>query len=164
MARNRQRAKDRKQKLHRENIPGSLDHASGEVEGVEAAIVSGADGEPAAAGEREDRVGRDDDGELADESYADGELDADADAAAVEDERLGKGAGDVALTPDAHKPPGFRVTNFMRACWAELQRVQWPDRRQTGQATAVVLGFVVVAGAFLGLADVVAQRIVDFIL
>lgn len=162
MARHRQRAKDRKQKLHRENIPGSLDHASGEVEEVEAAIVSGADAEPGAADEREGRAGLDDDADVADESYADGELD--ADAAAVEDERLGKGAGDVALTPDAHKPPGFRVTNFIRACWAELQRVDWPDRRQTGQATAVVLGFVVVAGAFLGLADVVAQRIVDFIL
>ena len=46
MARNRQRAKDRKQKLHRENVPGSLDHASGEVEEVEAAIVAGAGGEP----------------------------------------------------------------------------------------------------------------------
>ena len=71
---------------------------------------------------------------------------------------------DLAITPDAHKPAGFRVTNFIRACWAELQRVDWPDRRQVGQATAVVLGFVVVAGAFLGAADVVAQRIVDFIL
>ena len=46
MARKRQRAKDRKQKLHRENIPGSLDHASGEVEEVEAAIVAGAGGKP----------------------------------------------------------------------------------------------------------------------
>ena len=46
MARNRQRAKARKQKLHRENIPGALDHASGEVEEVEAAIVAGAGGEP----------------------------------------------------------------------------------------------------------------------
>ena len=42
--------------------------------------------------------------------------------------------------------------------------MQWPDRKQVGQATAVVLGFVVIAGAFLGLADIVAQRIVDFIL
>jgi preprotein translocase SecE subunit len=47
---------------------------------------------------------------------------------------------------------------------AELQRVDWPNRNQVGQGTAVVLGFVVVAGAFLGLADVVAQKIVDFIL
>jgi preprotein translocase subunit SecE len=33
-----------------------------------------------------------------------------------------------------------------------------------GQATTVVLGFVIVAGAFLGLADFLAQKLVDFIL
>jgi preprotein translocase SecE subunit len=198
MARNRQRAKDRKQKLHRENIPGSLDHASGEVEEVEARIVAGADGKPVepvpdgVAEEPVDAAGPDaeqpkpkakrkrkpaapvepaedleplESPEDADElEYAHSERDADADADAVERQRLGKGAGDVAVTPDAHKPAGFRVFNFFRACWAELQRVDWPDRRQVGQATAVVLGFVVVAGAFLGLADVVAQRIVDLIL
>ena len=97
-----------------------------------------------------------------DERYSEGQLDATAEA--VEEKRLGKGAGDVAVPPNAGKPAGFRVLNFFRACWAELQRVDWPDRRQVGQATAVVLGFVVVAGAFLGLADVVAQRIVDLIL
>jgi preprotein translocase subunit SecE len=42
--------------------------------------------------------------------------------------------------------------------------VQWPDRRQVGQATAVVLGFVVVAGAFLGVIDALAQRLVDLII
>ncbi|MBW3608516.1 MAG: preprotein translocase subunit SecE [Actinobacteria bacterium] len=167
MARNRQRAKDRKQKLHRENVPGSLQHASGEVEGAEAAIVAGADGkpvdapadEPAAADAPADPVAVDEDDVVLEDAR-----DPDADAAAVEHGRLGTGAGDVALTPDAGKPAGFRVGNFLRACWAELQRVQWPNRRQTGQATAVVLGFVVVAGAFLGLMDVVAQRIVDFII
>jgi len=143
MARNRQRARDRKQKLQRENVPGSLDHASGEVEEVEAAIVAGAAGIP------DDTV----------------PLDDNFDAGAVEDERLGKGAGD--LSPSAAEPPhkgGSRLINFFRACVAELKRVDWPNRRQVGQATAVVLGFVVVAGAFLGLADVVAQKIVDFIL
>jgi preprotein translocase SecE subunit len=208
MARKRQRAKDRKQKLHRENIPGSLDHASGEVEEVEAAIVAGARGEPVeplpddVAIEPDDAFEPDDDvvepaavvepdGVVADAPveelepiedvevlYDDEPLEPvedegvfddapagdNADAATVERGRLGKGAGDVAVTPDAHKPAGFRVANFVRACWAELQRVDWPDRRQVGQATAVVLGFVVVAGAFLGAADVVAQRIVDFIL
>ncbi len=143
MARNRQRARERKQKLHRENIPGSLDHASGEVEEVEAAIVAGAAGIP-----DEDPVALDDD----------------FDAGAVEDARLGKGAGDVATVPAAGKPGGSRLLHFFRACVAELKRVDWPNRRQVGQATAVVLGFVVVAGAFLGLADVVAQQIVDFIL
>jgi preprotein translocase SecE subunit len=59
---------------------------------------------------------------------------------------------------------GNRVINFLRGSWRELQRVQWPDRRQVGQATAVVIGFVIVAGAFLGLADYVAGKIVDFII
>ena len=144
MARNRQRARDRKQKLHRENVPGSLDHASGEVEEAEAAIVAGAAGIP-------------DDGAV--------ELDDDFDAGAVEDQRLGKGAGDLggAVATPPHRG-GFRIVNFFRACVAELKRVDWPNRRQVGQATAVVLGFVVVAGAFLGLADVLAQKIVDLIL
>ena len=233
MARKRQRAKDRKQKLHRENVPGSLDHASAEVDQVEAAIVAGAGGapvEPASEGvadEPVDAVQADDEPDPEPDVVEPDPVDAEpepvdvepepvaaaepaprrrrgrrkpaaepepvealepiedvgvvddaepvtafddtpasdnADAATVERGRLGQGAGDVAVTPNAQQPAGFRLTNFIRASWAELQRVQWPDRRQVGQATAVVLGFVVVAGAFLGLTDVVAQRIVDFIL
>jgi len=143
MARNRQRAKARKQKLRRENVPGSLDNASGEVDEVEASIVAGAGGRPQPLQD-----------------------DFDPHAAAGDEtldrEQLGAGAGDV--SPPARRLSGSRVVNFARACVAELQRVQWPDRRQTGQATAVVLGFVVMAGAFLGLADVIAQRIIDFII
>jgi preprotein translocase SecE subunit len=149
MARNRQRAKDRKQKLHRENIPGSLDHASGDVEEVEARIVAGAAGIPV-----EDDIDTGVDIDTDPDFVPDAEL-------ALDREQHGHGAGDVATTRGAS---GSRLINFFRACWAELQRVQWPDRRQVGQATAVVLGFVVIAGAFLGLADAVAQRIVDFIL
>src|SRR5688500_5081350 len=39
---------------------------------------------------------------------------------------------------------GNRFANFLRACAAELRRVQWPDRRQVAQATGVVLGFVII--------------------
>ncbi|MBS1868824.1 MAG: preprotein translocase subunit SecE [Actinobacteria bacterium] len=59
---------------------------------------------------------------------------------------------------------GNRLVTFLRGSWRELQRVQWPDRRQVGQATAVVIGFVIVAGAFLGLADFVAGKIVELII
>ena len=38
------------------------------------------------------------------------------------------------------------------------------DRRQVGQATAVVLGFVVIAGAYLGLLDALWKPLVDAIL
>jgi preprotein translocase SecE subunit len=64
----------------------------------------------------------------------------------------------------APQPEGNRVTAFVRGSWRELQRVQWPDRRQVAQATGVVLGFVIIAGAFLGLADLVAGKLVDAIL
>ena len=59
---------------------------------------------------------------------------------------------------------GNRAIGFLRASWAELQRVQWPDRRQVTQATAVVLGFVAIAGLYLGLADYVAKEFVELIL
>ena len=57
-----------------------------------------------------------------------------------------------------------RAVAFLQASWAELQRVHWPDRRQVAQATAVVIGFVAVAGAYLGLADYLAKEIVEFVL
>jgi len=68
--------------------------------------------------------------------------------------------------PAGAKEPreGGRLATFLRGSWRELQRVQWPDRRQVGQATAVVIGFVIVAGAFLGFADFVAGKVVEFII
>ena len=59
---------------------------------------------------------------------------------------------------------GARLVHFLQGSWRELQRVQWPDRRQVMQATGVVIGFVIVAGLFLGAADWVAQRLVNLIL
>jgi preprotein translocase subunit SecE len=61
-------------------------------------------------------------------------------------------------------PTGNRVVSFLQGSWRELQRVQWPDRRQVMQATAVVIGFVIVAGLYLALADTVASRLMNFIL
>ncbi|MGI8803255.1 MAG: preprotein translocase subunit SecE [Solirubrobacteraceae bacterium] len=85
-----------------------------------------------------------------------------ADGLAAEDELL-PAARQVRGGPPA-KVGGNRVTAFLRASWAELQRVQWPNRRQVGQATAVVLGFVVIAGGYLGLADLISSNLVDAIL
>jgi len=70
----------------------------------------------------------------------------------------------------AHAPAGHRkglfgrAADFLRACVAELRRVQWPDRRQVGQGTAVVIGFVVVAGAYLGVLDAIWNPIIQAIL
>jgi preprotein translocase SecE subunit len=69
--------------------------------------------------------------------------------------------------PDAEHHPvrqRGRVLSFLRHSVDELRRVQWPNRRQVGQATAVVLGFVVLAGGYLGLLDAIWKPIVDAIL
>jgi len=57
-----------------------------------------------------------------------------------------------------------RLATFLRGCWRELQRVQWPDRSQVVQATAVVVGFVAIAGGYLGLADFLSAKFVELIL
>jgi preprotein translocase SecE subunit len=57
-----------------------------------------------------------------------------------------------------------RLIAFIQGSWAELQRVQWPDRRQVMQATGVVIGFVIVAGLFLAVADWAAGHIMTWIL
>jgi preprotein translocase SecE subunit len=57
-----------------------------------------------------------------------------------------------------------RIITFLGHVIDELRRVQWPDRRQTGQGTAVTLGFVVIAGGFLGLMDAIWKPLVDAIL
>jgi preprotein translocase SecE subunit len=57
-----------------------------------------------------------------------------------------------------------KVLTFLGHVVDELRRVQWPDRRQTGQGTAVTLGFVVIAGGFLGLMDAIWKPLVEAIL
>jgi|SRR5579875_939672 len=80
--------------------------------------------------------------------------------------RGGGGGGDSEDMRPAPRPARHRnrLIAFLQGCWRELQRVQWPDQRQVVQATGVVIGFVIVAGAYLGLADWVATKIVNFIL
>ena len=78
----------------------------------------------------------------------------------------GAAAGELAVAPAAHPAPGIagRLIHFLQGSWRELQRVQWPDRREVMQATGVVIGFVIVAGVFLGVADLVAHKVVQLIL
>jgi preprotein translocase SecE subunit len=45
------------------------------------------------------------------------------------------------------------VLGFFISCWAELRKVQWPDRDTLVQATAVTIIFVAVAAAYLGALD-----------
>jgi preprotein translocase SecE subunit len=57
-----------------------------------------------------------------------------------------------------------RVVQFLIAVWAELQRVQWPNRQALVTLTGVVLGFVLIAGGYLGLLDAIFSQLIKAIL
>jgi len=77
-------------------------------------------------------------------------------------ERVGQTSG---LLPKPRRESALaRLAGFLLGSWRELQRVHWPDRRQVMQATGVVLGFVIVAGVFLGVADLISEHLVKLIL
>jgi preprotein translocase subunit SecE len=57
-----------------------------------------------------------------------------------------------------------RVVQFLVAVWAELQRVQWPDRQALTTLTGVVLGFVLIMGGYLGLLDAIFSELIKRIL
>jgi preprotein translocase subunit SecE len=154
-------ADDAAGELERVDVPGALDHASADVDEFDAALVRGAGGVPAGAPDT-----------------ADEDIDFDFDSEDALQEPAGPGGpggggpggtgggggGSVERPSGAPLRGGNRAIGFLRASWAELQRVQWPDRQHVFQATAVVIGFVAIAGAYLGLADYVAKEIVEFIL
>jgi preprotein translocase subunit SecE len=73
-------------------------------------------------------------------------------------------AGSVAVEHDRERRSGPRFIVFLGHCVDELRRVQWPNRKQVGQATAVVLGFVVIAGGYLGLLDALWKPLIEAIL
>jgi preprotein translocase subunit SecE len=175
VARDRQRAKQRKARRGqnpgpalsqptRADLPGELEHASGEVDEFDAALVAGADGVPepdlplTEPPSERDAFGVEHPESLDEEAFEE-----------LEDDIERTATGRVVPRPSAapgvatRRGPG-RFAAFLRASWAELQRVQWPDRRQVGQATAVVIGFVIVAGIYLGVADWIAGKVVDAIL
>ena len=178
MARDRQRAKQRKARRaqnpgqglsqpRRSDLPGELEHISGEVDEFEAALVSGADGETTDASDPPEEEGVEVGPEELDDEQFD-ELEDEVDHATLEEEAVEAAPAErrpEPATPGAptRKGPG-RFIGFLKASWAELQRVQWPDRRQVAQATGVVIGFVIIAGLYLGVADWVAKQVVNAII
>jgi preprotein translocase SecE subunit len=56
------------------------------------------------------------------------------------------------------------VIGFLASCWAELKKVQWPDRETLIQATAVTIIFVAVAAAYLGALDAAFNFLIKRIL
>jgi preprotein translocase SecE subunit len=132
--------------------PDPLLHSSADVD--EARLAE--------AGATPPPVGDDDDGAriYEDEIYGDDELERAPDEVqgdAVARHRAGH-------VETEHRRSRGRLLTFFGHCIDELRRVQWPNRRQVGQATAVVLGFVVIAGGYLGLLDQLWQPLIEAIL
>jgi preprotein translocase SecE subunit len=181
VARDRQRAKQRRARREatREHAsverqvpqnPQGLDQTAADE--FEAALIGGAGAEPldddeASEGPTDGRTATIDGApvehpdELGDEEFD--ELEDEVDELA-EGRQPTRRATTPAAKPAEHRGLISRFIAFLGASWAELQRVQWPDRRQVAQATGVVLGFVIIAGLYLGVADWAAKKVVDFIL
>jgi preprotein translocase subunit SecE len=175
VARNRKRAKERRARRpqgapvgasargDRDAAPDPVEHAAPDVELAEAQLALG----------RPEQAIEDEDPETAALDEAEFEREEDeADSipgVLPEPTRVEAGSasgaivGDTAL-PARREAPRGRLVNFLQGSWRELQRVQWPDRRQVMQATGVVIGFVIVAGVFLGVADFLAGKVVNYVL
>jgi preprotein translocase SecE subunit len=87
----------------------------------------------------------------------------------AEDGRAGRGrrAGAAAPARPARRREARqrgRLVNFLVQVWAELRRVQWPDRAALTQATAVVVVFCILAGLYLAFFDYVFSKLVKAIL
>ena len=63
-----------------------------------------------------------------------------------------------------HRPEHSRVVGFLIAVWAELNRVQWPNRSQLTSLTGITLLFVLIVGGYLGLLDAIFSKLVSAIL
>jgi preprotein translocase SecE subunit len=56
------------------------------------------------------------------------------------------------------------VLGFLLSCWAELKRVQWPDRDTLVQASAVTFIFVAIMAAYLGALDAAFNWFIQHVL
>jgi preprotein translocase subunit SecE len=136
--------------------PDPLDHASADVD--EARLAEQGAVPPEVGDADDDRVP----GVFEDELHGDDEDYERADDA-IQGDVVSRRDRERAEAGHPHRRRG-RVITFLGHSIDELRRVQWPNRRQVGQATAVVLGFVVIAGGYLGLLDALWQPLIDAIL
>ena len=174
MARNRQRAKERqaarRAARQAEQGPQPLPPGDDIEEDVDLAVGS----PPHDLGHSDAFVE-----ELAEEDAAEDDLEAAADR---ELELEAEEAGALESVEETYAPRGRRGSHahelggeetrrergrfiqFLIHVWAELQRVQWPDRQALTTLTGVVLGFVLIAGGYLGLLDAIFSRLIKEIL
>jgi preprotein translocase subunit SecE len=176
MARNRQRAKERqaaRRAARQAAQKGSLPPGDDVEEEVDLEVGA----PPEELGRSDELVESLEESELEDiDEAGDRELELEAEeAGAFSDEPVDEIAPETATGPRGVRggdtaPAGEqrsglgKVWHFFQNVWAELQRVQWPDRKQVTTLTGVVLGFCLLAGGYLGLLDAIFSRIIDEII
>jgi preprotein translocase subunit SecE len=182
MARNRKRAKERRARRPqpvgrrtREELSGSpspIEHAAPDAELAEQAELPPDHQLELSA---DDEAEFEEEAEASAEAYEDqAEVEDDGDRGGFRGGRRGRGGfdggdggGELAVPGPVSAPRAStlgRLITFFQGSWAELHRVQWPDRRQVMQATGVVIGFVIVAGVLLGVADLASKHLINYIL
>jgi preprotein translocase subunit SecE len=162
MARNRQRAKERQAERRAARKAASDD--SGAVPEAQNSLEAppqelGQSGYTLEhTNESEEFIG---DLQVGDEPY-EGDDDADDGGTAVAGPRGVRGGRE--HEDEHHRPEHSRVVGFLIAVWAELQRVQWPNRTQLTSLTGITLMFVLIVGGYLGLLDAIFSKLVSAIL
>lgn len=163
MARNRQRAKERqaRRRAERDGNGGATANTAGDELARAEATPDARARELAQAelqaGAPPSETGRSDTLLAAPAAPADAILDEESGDRQYADEPL-------APQRDAEPERRGRVASFLVAVVAELRRVQWPDRAALTTMTGIVLGFVVIAGGYLGLLDFIFSRLLQAIL
>jgi preprotein translocase subunit SecE len=158
MARNRQRAKERQAERRAarqaaRDSSGSVPDAQRRVEAPPEELGR-SDYTLEHTSEAEEFIG---DLQIGDDGYAEED---DGDAAAAAGPRGVRGGRE----HEEHHHERGRVAGFLVAVWAELNRVQWPDRTQLTSLTGITLMFVLIVGGYLGLLDAVFSKLVSAIL
>jgi preprotein translocase subunit SecE len=173
MARNRQRAKQRQAERRAARLAPTSDPLQGDDPLEEAELAAGAP--PSDLGFSDATVESeaphddlDDEGDFDEEDFED-ELE--DDGGRGDGGAGGGGRGEQpGRAPRGDDPARHgrrrhnRLVAFLIAVWAELQRVEWPDRQTLTMLTGVVLLFVIVMGAYLGLLDAIFSKVINKIL
>jgi preprotein translocase subunit SecE len=163
MARNRQRAKERQ--AQRRAARQAAREDSGAVPDAQQRLEAppqelGQSGYTLEhTSESEEFIG---DLEFGDEPY-DGDDDGDDDATGTETAAGPRGVRGGREHEEHHREHS-RVVGFLIAVWAELNRVQWPNRQQLTSLTGITLLFVLIVGGYLGLLDAIFSKLVSAIL
>src|SRR4051812_10708005 len=164
MARNRQRAKERQ--AERRAARQAARDSSGAVPDAQSRVEAppeqlGQSGYTLEhTSDAEEFIG---DLQIGDEEYSGEEYPDDGEANGAEVVAGPRGVRGGREYEEHHREHG-RVVSFLIAVWAELKRVQWPNRQQLTSLTGITLMFVLIVGGYLGLLDAIFSKLVSAIL